>query len=221
MVLIKGGCFDMGDVFGDGDPDEIPVHRVCVDDFYMGIYEVTQKEWFQVMGTKPSSFTNCDECPVENVSYIDVQKFIARLNYISDTEYRLPTEAEWEYAARDGGRGYKWAGTNRIEELEDFAWFRNNSGGRPHPVGQKGPNSLGLYDMCGNVQEWVQDYYSGDFYENSPINNPDGPPGSQYRAVRGGSFLNSSWGIRTPIRYRFTPDDHGREFGFRLAASVR
>lgn len=219
LVLIKGGCFNMGDIFGDGDPDEVPVHKVCVDDFYMGVHEVTQKEWFEVMGTRPSSLVDCNECPVENVSYMDVQRFIEKLNSMSERIYRLPTEAEWEYGARNGGRKYKWAGTNKESELEDYAWFRDNAGDRPHPVAQKKPNLLGLYDMNGNVQEWVEDLYGVEYYSKSPVNNPDGAWWSQYHSVRGGSFLNSAWGIRNSIRYHFTPDDHGREFGFRLATS--
>ncbi|MCC6545412.1 MAG: SUMF1/EgtB/PvdO family nonheme iron enzyme [Nitrospirae bacterium] len=221
MVLVKGGCFDMGDVSAEGDPDEIPVHKACVDDFYIGIYEVTQRHWFKVMGTAPSSLRNCDDCPVENVSYYDIQKFILKLNRISGGKYRLPTEAEWEFAARSGGERQKWCGANNEMELNDYAWFKSNSGIKPHPVGKKKANGLGLYDMCGNIQEWVNDYYEGDYYKTSPRSNPQGPLGSQYRAARGGSFLNGPWGIRTSIRYRFTKDDLGREFGFRLAASLK
>lgn len=221
MVLIKGGCFDMGDISGDGDPDEVPVHQVCVDDFYMGMYEVTQRQWHQVMGTRPSSLINCDDCPVENISYRDVQEFLRKLNRTTGGNYRLPTEAEWEYAARSGGKRQKWAGSDSEAEAVDYAWLKGNSGGKPQPVGRKKPNGLGLYDMCGNVQEWVNDFYTTDYYRVSPKNNPEGPPGSQYRAARGGSFLNSPWGARTSIRYRFTPDDRGREFGFRLAAPTK
>jgi len=219
MVFVKGGCFDMGDTSADGDPDEIPVHKVCVDDFYIGMYEVTQIQWFKVMGTYPSSLRICDECPVENVSYFDVQAFIRKLNRMSGGKNRLPTEAEWEYAARSGGQKQKWCGASSENELIDYAWFKINSDIKPHPVGQKKANGLGLYDMCGNIQEWVNDYYEGDYYKTSPKTNPQGPLGSQYRAARSGSFLNGSWGIRTSIRYRFTKDDRGREFGFRLAAS--
>ena len=221
MVFVKGGCFDMGETSAEGDPDEIPVHKVCVDDFYIGMYEVTQRQWFKVMGTYPSSFRSCDECPVENVSYLDVQEFIRKLNRMSGGKYRLPTEAEWEYAARSGGQKQMWGSANSENELKDYAWFKTNSDIKPHSVGQKKANGLGLYDMCGNIQEWVNDYYEGDYYKTSPKTNPQGPSGSQYRAARGGSFLNSPWGIRTSIRYRFTKDDRGREFGFRLAASLK
>ncbi|MDD5435115.1 MAG: formylglycine-generating enzyme family protein [Nitrospira sp.] len=223
MVLVKGGCFDMGDVTGDGDPDEVPVHKVCVDDFYIGKYEVTQKQWKAVMGKNPSSYFYCGgACPVENISYIEVQEFIKRVNRITNGNYRLPTEAEWEFAARSSGKKEEWAGQTTEKELEDYAWFKNNSGFNTHPVGQKKPNGLGLYDMCGNVQEWVNDFYDGDYYATRPKKgadkNPPGPEWSQYRVVRGGAFLNGPWGIRTMLRFRFTPDDRGREFGFRLAA---
>ena len=219
MVFVKGGCFDMGDVFGDGDPDEIPVHRVCADDFYIGRYEVTQKEWTKVMGNNPSSFVSCDDCPVENVSFNDVREFIRRLNLKGVLKYRLPTEAEWEYAARSSGKKEKWAGTNNEAESGDYMWNNSNSGDRTHPVGRKKANGLGLYDMCGNVQEWVNDYYEAEYYRTSPKNNPTGSAGSQYRSARGGSLLNKAWGSRTLVRYRFTQDDRGKEFGFRLAAS--
>ena len=218
MVLIKGGCFDMGDIFGDGDPDEKPLHQVCVDDFYMGRYEVTQGEWSKIMGDNPSFHIKCEDCPVENVSYKAVQEFMRRLNRRSGGKYRLPTEAEWEYAARSGGKKEKWAGMSNENELDDYAWSRGNSDGKTHPVGQKKANGLGIYDMCGNVQEWVGDYYEAEYYKASPKDNPRGVAGSQYRAVRGGSMLNKAWGVRTSIRYRFTQDDLGREFGFRLAA---
>ena len=110
MVFVNGGCFDMGDTFGDGEADEQPVHNVCVDDFYMGKYEVTQKEWVSVMGDNPSKFKGCDTCPVETVSWDDVQEYIRKLNSKRGQRYRLPTEAEWEYAARSGGRREKFAG---------------------------------------------------------------------------------------------------------------
>jgi formylglycine-generating enzyme required for sulfatase activity len=113
MVFVQGGCYQMGDTFGDGESDEKPVHKVCVHDFYMGKYEVTQGQWKAVMGNNPSNFSNCgDNCPVEQVSWADVQQFIQRLNSRSGKNYRLPTEAEWEYAARSGGKSEKWSGTS-------------------------------------------------------------------------------------------------------------
>ncbi|MEE8185155.1 MAG: SUMF1/EgtB/PvdO family nonheme iron enzyme, partial [Thermodesulfobacteriota bacterium] len=151
MVFIKGGCFDMGDTFGEGDGDERPVHSACVDDFYIGRYEVTQKQWITVMDNNPSSFINCDNCPVENVDYNDVQEFIRRLNRMTGLQYRLPTEAEWEYATRSGGNKEKWAGISSEDKLRDYSWYRSNSGGRTHTVGLKKANGLGLYDMSGNI----------------------------------------------------------------------
>ena len=120
MVFVKGGCFDMGETSAEGDPDEVPVHKVCVDDFYIGMYEVTQRQWFKVMGTYPSSFRSCDECPVENVSYLDVQEFIRKLNRMSTGKYRLPTEAEWEYAARSGGQKQMWGSAKSEKKLKKF-----------------------------------------------------------------------------------------------------
>lgn len=225
MILVKAGCFDMGDVIGDGDPDEKPVHKVCLDEFYIGKNEVTQKQWKAVMEKNPSLNHTCEECPVENISYIDVQEFIRKLNRMTDGKYRLPTEAEWEYAARSGGKKEDWAGFNNEKDSEGYAWFKNNAAIKTHPVGQKKPNGLGLYDMSGNVQEWVNDFHESEYYSTRPKKtsekNPAGPDWSQYRVVRGGSILNSSWGIRNAIRYRFTADDRGREFGFRLAASPK
>ncbi|MBI5192952.1 MAG: formylglycine-generating enzyme family protein [Nitrospirae bacterium] len=225
MVIVKAGCFDMGDVIGDGDPDEKPVHKVCLDDFYIGKYEVTQKQWKAVMGNYPSSHAYCEDCPVENVSYLDVQEFIRKLNRMTEGKYRLPTEAEWEYAARSAGKKEDWAGLNNEKGLDAYAWFKNNAGIKTHPVGQKKPNGLGLYDISGNVQEWVNDFHESEFYSTRPKKtaekNPAGPEWSQYRVVRGGSMLNSSWGIRNAVRYRFTADDRGREFGFRLAVSPK
>ncbi|HUV08617.1 MAG TPA: SUMF1/EgtB/PvdO family nonheme iron enzyme, partial [Spirochaetia bacterium] len=160
FVLIKGGCFQRGDTFGDGRADEKPVRTVCVDDFYIGKYEVTQSQWQSVMGNNPSFFKKCGEkCPVEQVSWNDIQEFITKLNTKTGKKYRLPTEAEWEYAARSGGRKEKYAGTSSDIELGKYAWYSANSGGSIHPSGQKQPNGLGLYDMTGNAWEWCQDWY--------------------------------------------------------------
>jgi len=148
----------MGDTFGDGKKDEKPSHKVCVNDFYLGIYEVTQGQWEKVMGNNPSSFKKGNNYPVERVSWEDVQQFIHRLNSQTGRKYRLPTEAEWEYAARSGGKQEKYAGTNQEGELKEYAWFTANSDFQTHPVGQKRPNGLGIYDMIGNVSEWCADW---------------------------------------------------------------
>ena len=177
MVFVKGGCYPMGDTFGDGYANEKPVHEVCVSNFYIGKYEVTQGQWKMVMGSNPSDFIkDCgNDCPVARVSWNDIQEFIRKLNSESGKNYRLPTEAEWEYAARSGGKKQKYSGTNTYKNLDDYAWYDSNSGGRIHPVGQKRPNDLGIYDMSGNAWEWCNDWYRRNYYSQSTRNNPIGP----------------------------------------------
>ena len=219
MVLVKGGCFQMGDIFGDGESNEKPVHKVCLDDFYMGKYEVTQKQWTEIMGNNPSHFIGCDDCPVEDVSWDNTQEYITKLNQKTGKKYRLPTEAEWEYAARSGGKNEKWAGTTSASELGVYAWYDENSNSKTNPVGQKKPNGLGLYDMCGNVFEWVQDWYDRDYYKNSPVNNPAGPSSGRYRVLRGGSWVGDLWSLRAHARDWNWPanvDRHLHFMGFRL-----
>lgn len=224
FIFVKGGCYQMGNTFKGGDSDEQPVHEVCVDDLYIGKYEVTQAEWQKVMGNNPSVFKGCDNCPVEKVSWNDAQEYINKLNQKlapagtkqeTGKEYRLPTEAEWEYAARSGGKNEKYAGSN---DFDSVAWLSNNSGRKTHPVGQKLPNGLGLYDMSGNVWEWVQDWYDESYYKNSPKNNPNGPESGQLRMLRGGSWDSYARGTMASGRYGRMPD-YGRNygFGFRLA----
>lgn len=183
MVFVKGGCFHMGDVFGDSDkahdfckiPNhqhhnyEKPVHVVCLDDFSICKYEVTQLEWEKVMGNNPS-FNKADRMPVELISYKDVQEFIEKLNRMSGKNYRLPTEAEWEYAARSGGKWERYAGANDETELPNYAWYGANAEKMLHLVGYKKPNGLGLHDMTGNAAEMVQDGWST--YEDTPQRNP-------------------------------------------------
>ncbi|MBA4348368.1 MAG: hypothetical protein C0415_00040 [Thermodesulfovibrio sp.] len=187
MILVKSGCFQMGS-------DGYYAHEVCVDDFYIGKYEVTQGQWKAIMGDNPSRFEDCgDNCPVESVSWDDVQEFINKLNQKTEKNYRLPTEAEWEYAARSGGKNEKWAGTSNQSELGEYAWYRENSGDKTHPVGQKKPpNGLGIYDMSGNVWEWVSDWFDVNYYKNSPKDNPKGPSSGSYKALRGGSWRDDA-----------------------------
>ena len=218
MVFIKSGCFQMGDTFGDGDNDENPVHEVCVNDFYMGEHEVTQKEWKEVMGNNPSGFKDCGgDCPVESVSWNDVQQYIRKLNDKTGMKYRLPTEAEWEYAARGGGRKEKYAGTNKKSDLGDYAWYEDNSGRKTHPVKAKQPNSLGPYDMSGNVWEWVSDWYDKNYYRNSPKDNPIGPASGKYKVLRGGSWGSGPLYLRATSRARSKPDERYNGDGFRIA----
>jgi len=160
MIRVSGGIFTMGctsEQDNDCFEDETPVHLVTLSDYFIGRYEVTQSEWLGVMGVNPSYFPGCDACPVEQVSWDDVQDFLRRLNRMTRGGYRLPTEAEWEYAARGGSssRGYKIAGSNGTERV---SWYEDNSGIRTHPVGQKQSNELGLHDMSGNVWEWCYDW---------------------------------------------------------------
>jgi formylglycine-generating enzyme required for sulfatase activity len=215
MVRVPGGCFQMGDTFGDGNSDEKPVHEVCVSDFYIGKYLVTQAQWVTVMGENPSKFTG-DRRPVDTVSWDDAQEFIKKLNQQSGRSYRLPTEAEWEYAARSGGRKEKWAGTSDPSQLGDYAWYKENSDEKTHVVGTKKPNGLGLYDMSGNLWQWCQDKYGDVYYEESDRNNPQGPLTGSARVVRGGSWYNSAGNVRASYRHGGAPGlryDYG---GFRL-----
>jgi len=215
FASVEGGCFDMGS--NDGDDDEKPVHEVCVDGFYMGMYEVTQAQWEKITGFNPSRFRGADR-PVETVSWNDVQYFIQELNEKTGKTFRLPTDAEWEYAARGGkkSRGYKNAGSNDVGEV---AWSRDNSGNQTHPVGHKMPNELGLYDMSGNVWEWVQDWYDGGYYANSPKDNPRGPGSGANRVLRGGSWSYNPKYVRSANRNYNDPGNRGYPLGFRLALS--
>lgn len=214
MVFVKGGCYQMGDTSGDGGPEEKPVHEVCVDDFYMGKYEVTQGQWKRIMGSNPSRFTDCgDNCPVEGVSWNDVREFIGRLNSLSgDSKYRLPTEAEWEYAARSGGRKEIYSGG----DLYSVAWFTADPSNETHHVGTKTPNGLGLYDMSGNVWEWTNDWYDSNYYSSSPRKNPTGPDTGSARVLRGGSWGVGPFEIRTAYRNYLSPDYRSGSIGFRL-----
>jgi formylglycine-generating enzyme required for sulfatase activity len=180
FVRIPAGEFQMG---SENDSDEQPVHRVKISrDFEMGKCEVTQAQWQAVMGNNPSRFEG-DNLPVENVSWSDVQEFIKRLNQAdSKYQYRLPTEAEWEYACRAGTTG-DYAG-----DLDAMAWYEKNSGGKTHAVGQKQANAWGLYDMHGNVWEWCQDWYDSNYYRQSPGADPTGPTAGSARVFRGGSW---------------------------------
>jgi sulfatase modifying factor 1 len=222
LVLIKGECYQMGDVFGDGYPNEKPVHDVCVGDFYMGKHEVTQRQWRTIMGSNPSCSENCgDDCPVECVSWNDAQDFISRLNQRTGKKFRLPTEAEWEYAARSGGKREKWAGTSNESDLGDYAWVKDNSEGTTHSVGQKKPNGLGFFDLTGNVWEWCQDWYDENYYQRSPRDNPGGPASGGQRVLRGGSWLTLARNARAAYRYGLDPGDRYDFGGFRLVLVPR
>ncbi len=220
FVLVRGGCYQMGDLFGEGIEDEEPAHEVCLGDFYLGKYEATQEEWEKVMGGNPSFFKKGGRYPVENVNWQDIQEFIRKLLAASGVKYRLPTEAEWEYAARSGGTRERWAGTSRESELDDFAWTDRNSGEQSHAVGFRKPNGLGLHDLSGNLWEWLADWYDPDYYKYSPRNNPQGPESSwdRSRVIRGGSWISRPEHVRASQRARAISSVKGN-VGFRLAFS--
>ena len=216
MVRVEGGTFTMGATSEQGSDvfdDEKPAHQVTLSSFSIGKYEVTQEEWQAVMGSNPSSFKGAKR-PVENVSLEDCQEFIRKLNALTGKQFRLPTEAEWEYAARGGNRsrGYKYAGS---DNLGSVAWFEGNSSSQTHDVGQKSPNELGLYDISGNVWEWCQDWYGS--YSSGSQTNPAGPSSGSYRVGRGGSWRNGARICRSSLRCNFTPSLSFNYLGLRLA----
>jgi len=218
-----------------GTGAERPVHRVRISKgFEMSRYEVTQSQWAAVMGTahpsteagkaanaeaapdtNPSHFKG-PSFPVENVSWSDVQKFLTKLN-TRDTQfvYRLPTEAEWEYASRAGTT------EDAPKNLNEIAWFEANSGGQTQPVGRKQPNAWGLYDMHGNVSEWVQDWFAFDYYEDSPPADPAGPETGSYRIYRGCGWFTSAGDCRPALRAFDFPNDGYYNVGFRLVRTAK
>ncbi len=230
FVRVGGGCFQMGNGFDDGGgPAEIPVHEVCLDDFYISRYEVSQGDWTAVMESNPSRRSACGEfCPVDSVSWNDVQEFLRKLNdttpRATPSPYRLPTEAEWEYAARSGGKKQKYAG--RDDDLNRIAWYVRNAFEQgpastgTHPRGLKEPNGLGLYDMTGNAWEWTNDWYDETWYASSPRDNPTGPSSGEDRVLRGGSFANGPFDLRATYRNHLPPDFRGDSKGFRIARSA-
>ncbi|MEM8899400.1 MAG: SUMF1/EgtB/PvdO family nonheme iron enzyme [Bacteroidota bacterium] len=226
MMKVEGGNFMMG---GYGNYDGKPIHQVSLEDFHIGKYPVTQAQWEKVMGENPSRFTGDLQRPVEQVSWEECQKFIEKLNQQTGMKFRLPSEAEWEYAARGGklSKGYTYAGSNQLEEV---GWFWENSGdkklsgkwaldkvirnnGKAHPVGRKDPNELGLYDMSGNIWEWCKDDWHSD-YKKAPNNGSawiDQPRG-QYRVARGGSWDYGVGYCRVAFRLAYLPAYRGSYF---------
>lgn len=219
FVFIKGGCFKMGSKDGE-DADHQPVHEVCLSDYYLGKYEVTQGQWQSIMGSNPSQNKKCgDKCPVDKVSWNDIQQFLVKLNAKSGKIYRLPTEAEWEYAASRSINDIpaELPGAKVEEWMDDYGWFKANSEGVTHPVGQKKPSFLGLYDMGGNVYEWCQDRYSEAYYQESPKNDPQGPNEGTMRVQRGGARNSSLFDLKTFARGRNESDARTASAGFRVA----
>ena len=216
FVRIPAGEFLMGSTSQGGFYSEQPVTRVRISRaFELGKHEVTQAEWQAVMGSNPSHFDECGgDCPVEKVSWDEVQEFIGRLNALEgEARYRLPTEAEWEYAARAGTTTDRYAGN-----LDAIAWYDGNSGGRPHPVGRKAPNAWGLHDMLGNVYEWVQDWYGA--YPGGSVTDPQGPAAGSDRVARGGGWGSGARGCRSSFRRGFRPGYRDGGLGFRLLRIV-
>ena len=231
MVFVKGGTFIMGcstyEQGNDCGGYESPNHQVRVSDFYIGKYEITQKQWKEIMGTdvhqqRDKANTSWplrgegDNYPMYYVSWYEVQEFISRLNARTGQNYRLPTEAEWEYAARGGNKsqGYTYSGSNIIT---DVAWCNENSGEKAHPVGRKQANELGIHDMNGNVSEWCYDWR--DYYSSYPQTDPMGPWSGTFRVTRGGGWNCYSVHFRPFFRGAYWPVDRDSNLGFRLVRS--
>ena len=217
MIAVEGGTFQMGSPESDAeaDDDEKPQHEVTLSNYYIGETEVTQELWETVMGSNPSEFKG-PKLPVENVSWDDCQTFIGKLNAQTGKTFRLPTEAEWEYAARGGkkSKGYTYSGSNTIGNV---AWYDGNSGETTHEVGTKQANELGIYDMTGNVWEWCQDWYGETYYENNSTTDPQGPVSGTSRVLRGGCWWRGARFCRVAYRYGDSPGSRDDDLGFRLA----
>lgn len=214
MVRVEGDTFRMGatsEQEDDADSDEKPVHSVTLSSYYIGKTEVTQALWQAVMGSNPSNFKGAD-LPVECVSWNDCQEFIQKLNRLTGRNFRLPTEAEWEFACRGGNKsnGYKYSGSN---DIDNVAWYDGYSG--THPVGTKAPNELGIYDMSGNVWEWCNDWYTD--YTSYSQTDPTGPRRGSNRVSRGGSWIDRAGGCRSSDRYYNYPTSRYYTLGLRLA----
>lgn len=214
MIKVSGGTFQMGQS-ADGN-NATPVHSVTLSDYYIGETEVTQELWQAVMGSNPSYFSGAKraKCPVEEVSWNDCQTFITKLNALTGQDFRLPTEAEWEFAAKGGtqSKGYTYSGSNTVG---DVAWYTSNSGSQTHDVATKAPNELGLYDMSGNVWEWCQDWYGS--YSSSAQTNPTGPSSGSHRVLRGGGWLNNAEHCWTAFRGDYHPTFSYYNIGLRIA----
>lgn len=210
MAFIPGGCYNMGDNFNEGTSGEKPVHKVCLNDFFMDRYEVTQNAYQSVTGNNPSAFSSCGgDCPVENVSWDDSN------SYCSQVGKRLPTEAEWEYAAREAGRVVRY-GTGKDDISCSDANYSGCAGYTTVRVGSYAPNALGLYDMAGNVWEWVNDWYGDSYYGSSPVDNPQGPSSGPEHVLRGDSWRLLGGYPRVSKR-DYGPAGNGDSGGFRCA----
>ena len=243
FVAVKGGCFQMGDTFGDGQSDEKPVHEVCVSDFSMGKYEVTNGQYRKFKrghdsGNYEGNSLNGDNQPVINVSWEDAVAYARWLSTQSQRTYRLPTEAEWEYASRGGTTGRNYWGNGKddacgyanVHDLSSkrafsaFTWENHNCDDRNKvaaPSGSYKPNAFGLYDMMGNVWEWCSDWYDGGYYGKSSRDNPQGPTTGSSRVFRGGSWRDDPVDVRASGRGDDAPGGRDDALGFRLVAPVQ
>ena len=219
MIKVEGGTFTMGATseMKDPDDDERPTHQVTLSSYYIGETPVTQELWEAVMGSNPSYFKG-DNRPVESVAWYDCQNFIEELNVKTGKKFRLLTEAEWEFAAR-GGNKSKHTQYSGSDNLDEVAWHKGNSGRKTHPVKQKKPNELGVYDMSGNVREWCQDMYEYYYYKEGPQTNPTGPWGGSFHVNRGGSLYDCARDCRLSYRSFDSPDVADNKLGLRLALS--
>ena len=215
MVEVRGGTFRMGGTSEQGSDaygDEKPVHSVTLSSYYIGKTEVTNALWMAVMRSKPSSFKG-DDRPMSLISWYDCQEFIRKLNALTGQNFRLPTEAEWEFACRGGNnsRGYKYSGSNYIDNV---AWHLENSGKKTHPVATKSPNELGIYDMSGSVNEWCSDWKGG--YTSGAQTNPKGPYDGSDRVIRGGDWFDNAMFCRSSSRSCAGPGIRSDFVGLRL-----
>lgn len=212
MVFVEGGTFQMGSNEG-GDYDKA-VHPVSLGNYHLSRFPITQEQWEALMGSNPSHFKG-ERNPVNYVSWNDCQQFIEKLNLLSGLDFRLPTEAEWEYAARGGKafKGYTYSGSN---DLDKVGWYAGNTNNKTHPVGEKAANELGLHDMSGNVWEWCSDWYVGEYYKKAPQSDPKGPGVGFFRVMRGGSFHDDTGNCRVSLRYFNEPENRNHHVGFRV-----
>lgn len=215
LIKVEGGTFQMGGTSeqGKGKTDEFPVHRVTLSDYYIGETEVTNELWSLIMGTNPSINFSQPTQPVNNVTWYDCQKFVNRLSALTGLHFALPTEAQWEFAARGGkkSRGYTYSGSNKIKEV---GWFKGNSGGTLKTVKQLKPNELGIYDMSGNAYEWCSDWYG--LYKNTDVFDPKGPESGIYKVNRGASAGEKDALTRTACRFNDSPNSKFQAMGLRL-----
>ncbi|HEY0041820.1 MAG TPA: SUMF1/EgtB/PvdO family nonheme iron enzyme [Flavisolibacter sp.] len=220
MVSIKGGSFIMGNNRSPfADEKE---HKVGISPFYFSKYEITQHQWQIVMGYNPSLNKGCDYCPVENVSWNEVQKFIEKLNAVSGKKFRLPTEAEWEYVSRMGGREEIETAGGPEEYIRKTAWHFQNSNAQTHQIGMKEPNAAGIFDLMGNVSEWCQDWYSPNLVKDKEEMNPTGAGSGKEKVVRGGNYKDYSANrFRPSLRHKRIPAEKASEIGFRLVLDAK